>query len=147
MAFLGARMLFGFFSMHLIVLVASSQVRGQPFTPAYNQSVAALAFLATLIALLMSLGGREYARAEWDLEWLITLPLSKGQLMAVRVAERALVNSVSWLAVVPLYILLCYTAGASWWMAGPLGILCALPIMFLIAVLQTLIDTGLRVHL
>ena len=45
-----------------------------------------------LAGLLMSMASRELTAPEWDLEWLVTLPLPRRTLLGVRILERTLVN-------------------------------------------------------
>lgn len=44
------------------------------------------------VAVLMTVGGRELAQPDWDLEWLVTLPARKRALLWSRVVERSVAN-------------------------------------------------------
>jgi hypothetical protein len=102
--------------------------------------------LLALVSFLMTLGARELALADWDLEWLVTLPMPTRTLIWGRLLERTVVNPVGWLLLWPMSALLAWHAGARW--SVPIcASLLALPLMLLIAVARTLVDTGLRLRL
>src|SRR5262245_46363116 len=61
--------------------------------------------------LLMSLAGRELAVADWDLEWLVTLPVSITTLLGVRIIERTLVNATGLLAPWPFLSVVAWECG------------------------------------
>ena len=110
-----------------------------------TQVFALIVGLVSLAAFLMSLGTKELAAPEWDMEWLATLPLRLGSLLAVRVVERTLILPVGWLLLWPLLSVLAGTRGAG--LAAPLwGLAAALPIMLAIGSLRAVIDTGLRLR-
>lgn len=150
MGFIGTIMTLAFFNIHARVLHAISQAYPFPAnerSPEFIMSLGAFFVLTNVAALLMTLGNREIAKAEWDLEWLITLPLSKGRLMALRIAERTAVNPVTFLAVYPMMTLLLIEQGMVWYAAAVAGYVVSLPVLLLLAVAQTIVDTGLRVHM
>lgn len=142
MSLVALGMVFGFFSIHQNALTGLVKLGD-----GYLAGLATYASMLWLAAWLMSLASRDFARAEWDLEWLITLPLAKERLVFLRVAERTLTNQIALLAFVPLFALLAYRGGVAWYLAGPAGLLFALPLLLIVATLQTVVDTGLRVHL
>jgi ABC-2 type transport system permease protein len=101
--------------------------------------------LVSLAAFLMSLGTKELALPEWDMEWLATLPLQLGSLLVVRIVERALIVPVGWMLLWPLLSMLAGMHGAG--LAAPLwGLAAALPILLAIGGLRALVDTGLRLR-
>ena len=102
--------------------------------------------LLTLAGVLMAVGSRELAQADWDLEWLVTLPAETGTLLWSRIAERTVVNAFGMLALWPTCTVLAWQAGFRFG-AVPIGLLAALPLLALTAMARTLIDTGLRLHL
>jgi hypothetical protein len=98
-----------------------------------------------LLAVLLPLGSKEMAQPDWDLEWLVTMPVERSTLLWGRVLERSASNASGWLALLP----------ASAWQRGipathgpccrwPAGRRVLLP---LAAMLHTLADTGLRMWL
>ena len=101
--------------------------------------------LVSLAAFLMSLGTKELAAPEWDMEWLATLPLQLGSLLVVRVVERALIVPVGWMLLWPLLSVLAWRNGAGF--SAPLwGVGAALPILLAIGAARALVDTGLRLR-
>jgi membrane protease YdiL (CAAX protease family) len=113
-----------------------------------DRQTSALLLVDFLAALLMTVGTREFAATEWDMEWLITLPLSKAQLLAMRLFERTFFNPVMIFMLFPLLSEIWILRSKTSLLAGlTLGYLTALPLFFLGAVLQTVIDTGLRVRM
>lgn len=121
-------------------------LRGVAFGPELLHLLAVETALLTLAGVLMSLGSRELAQADWDLEWLVTLPVDIGPLLWARIAERSIANAFGLLALGPSCTLLAWQAGFRWG-ALPLGLLVALPLLVLSAMARTLVDTGLRLHL
>jgi membrane protease YdiL (CAAX protease family) len=94
-------------------------------------------------ALLMSLASREFAMPDWDLEWLVTLPVSLATLLGVRIVERTLLNPGGLLALWPFLSVVAWGCGHR--LAAPLlGLTLALVLLLFIAVLWTLLDTTLR---
>ena len=94
----------------------------------------------------MTVGSRELAQADWDLEWLVGFPAEIGTLLWSRIAERSVANGFGLLALWPTCTVLAWQAGFRW-SALPAGLLAALPLLVLTAMAQTLIDTGLRLRL
>jgi len=102
--------------------------------------------LLMLAALLITLGSKELAQPDWDLEWLITFPLPLKTLLATRILERTLVNPTGFLALWPFTTLLAWSGGHRG-LAPILGLATTLLLLFPVAVIRTLIDTGLRLRL
>jgi len=81
----------------------------------------AVAFEATLILvtiLSIMLAGRDFARPEWDLEWLATLPLPLPTLLLCRLIERVFTSASGMLGLLPFLSVLAWTCGYRW--AAPL---------------------------
>jgi membrane protease YdiL (CAAX protease family) len=105
-----------------------------------------LASMAILAALFITLASREIVRSEWELEWLVTMPLSGTTLIACRIVERALTNFGALTVIAPILGVMAWRCGHHW--TAPLyGIGLTIPLLFFIATLQTLVDTGLRLRL
>lgn len=117
-----------------------------PLSAAVQGEVALVVALACMVALLMSLGTRELANPDWDLEWLSTLPLPLRQLLAVRLAERSLVNPIAILTLWPLLSVAAWYQDARW-LAPLAGLLVTLPLLVVVGSLHLLADTGLRMRL
>jgi len=113
---------------------------------AVQGEVSLVVALACVVSLLMSLGTRELANPDWDLEWLSTLPLPLRQLLAVRLAERALVNPVALLTLWPLLSVTAWCQDAHW-LAPLAGLVVTLPLLVVVGSLHLLADTGLRMRL
>jgi membrane protease YdiL (CAAX protease family) len=117
-------------------VLSSAMLRGTTF----------IATLGLIAVLFLTVASREIARPEWDLEWLATLPLPTTTLIGSRIAERALTNFTAILILAPILAVIAWRCGYRW-TAPLLGIGLTIPLMFLVATVQTLIDTGLRLSL
>jgi ABC-2 type transport system permease protein len=117
-----------------------------PFSLPLVSALTMLLTLALLISVLMALGSRELTQADWDLEWLVTLPVQRKTLLWGRVLERSVSNPPALFALLPLCALLAWYSGLRW--SAPLAALLALALLLpLTALLHTLADTGLRMWL
>jgi ABC-2 type transport system permease protein len=102
--------------------------------------------LLLVVSFLTPLGSREIASADWDLEWLVTLPVTRPTLLAARIAERSIVNPIGMFALFPPAAVIAWFAGYRW-SAPPIGLAGALALLPIAAVLRTIADTGLRMRL
>jgi ABC-2 type transport system permease protein len=116
------------------------------FEPGVRDGLTLVLTLIVGAALLMSLGTKELAAPEWDMEWLVTLPLPRSTLLLVRLVERTFVSPTAVLFVVPFVSVLAWYRGAGW-LSAPVGLAVALPLLLLIGALRLLVDTGVRVVL
>lgn len=99
--------------------------------------------LLLLASTLLPLSSKEIAQADWDLEWLVTLPAERSTLLWGRLFERTLVNPTGWVMLTPMCAVIAWHAGLRW--SAPLaGVAAALSMMAIAAVLRTIADTGLR---
>ena len=116
------------------------------FSTALAIGVAFLLFVLWFASLLVTVGSGELAKAEWDLEWLITLPIRSDTLLWARIAERSIVNPSGAIALIPTCTAIAWFSGLRW--SAPLvGVLAAWPLLLLAALVRTLIDTGLRLSM
>jgi membrane protease YdiL (CAAX protease family) len=116
------------------------------FSTALAIGVAFLLFVLWLSSLLVTVGSGELAKAEWDLEWLITLPIRSDTLLWARLAERSIVNPSGAIALIPTCAAIAWFSGLRW--SAPLiGVLAAWPLLLLAALVRTLLDTGLRLRM
>jgi ABC-2 type transport system permease protein len=103
-------------------------------------------FDATLLlvaAVLLTLAGREITKPEWDLEWLATLPLPLPTLLACRLVERSVTNPAGLVLFAPFLAVVAGYCGYRW--SAPLiGMGLATVLLLVVAAVQTLVDTGLR---
>lgn len=119
---------------------------GTVLAPGVVQGATLAVSLLMALALLLALAGREFALPEWDLEWLVTLPLPLPTLLASRVIERVVTNASGFVALVPFLSVLAWSCGYRW--AAPvLGFAIAVVLLFAVATVQTFADTGLRLSL
>lgn len=132
---------FGFHAGQL-KLMAAEFGRGEDFLQVFSIYL----FLILSSALLLTLGTSDFKKTEWDLEWLVTLPLSKPLLMAIRVLERALSNPILILALFPPLVLVQLQQGVGPLIAVGWAITAAIPVLLLTATVQTILDTGVRLH-
>lgn len=102
--------------------------------------------LLFLTSFLAPLGSKELASADWDLEWLVTLPVRRRALLAARIAERSVANPTGLIAIMAPTVTIAWFAGLRW--SAPLVALGAAALLLPIAaVLRTIADTGLRMSL
>lgn len=136
----GLMLVYGVIFSATVVTSVGESIDGDT-TPVFTLIVGLIA----LASLLMSLGARELAAPEWDMEWLATLPLPLGSLLVVRIVERTVVQPVGWLLLWPLLSALAARNGAG--LAAPLwGLSAALPLMLVTGAVRAVIDTGLRLR-
>jgi ABC-2 type transport system permease protein len=119
---------------------------GTALAPGVMRGATLAISLLAFAALLMALAGREIARPEWDLEWLATLPLPMSTLLASRLTERVLTNSAGFLALAPFLSVFAWFCGYRWG-APVLGLAFSVALLVLVATVQTVADTGLRLSL
>ena len=125
---------------------ARDELQSAPFHPALMQAAVMQASLLFGIAFLLPLGSKELAQPDWDLEWLVTLPLQRRTLLLARIAERTVANPSGILALWPMTMAVAWYSGYRW--STPLlGAACTLPLLACAATLRTVADTGLRLRL
>ena len=95
--------------------------------------------------LLLSLASRELVVADWDLEWLVTLPVSITTLLGVRIIERTLVNATGLIALWPFLSVVAWECGYR--IAAPLlGLAATVPLLLITTTIWTVVDTTLRLR-
>ena len=117
-----------------------------PFSAELLVGVAFLLSMLWFSSLLLTIGAGELAKADWDLEWLITLPIRSETLLWARILERCVVSPSGVIALFPACTVIAWHSGFRW-AALPIGLLSALPLLALAALFRTLLDTGLRLSL
>jgi len=125
---------------------AVDDLAAAPFSPELMRGLTMHVTLLWLVSLLVPLGSRELAQSDWDLEWLVTLPVPRATLLWARVLERTVTNATGMLMLVPTFLVLTWYAGLRWW-ALPVTGIAALALLAPSAMLRTLVDTGLRLSL
>jgi membrane protease YdiL (CAAX protease family) len=117
-------------------------------TSAAIAPVVAAELSALMIAvLLISMASRELTAPEWDLEWLVTLPLPRRTLLGVRILERTLINPAALLVIGMFSIAVAWMTGLGLPRAVLLGAACALPLMAVVAAAWVLTETFLRLRM
>jgi len=123
-----------------------AELIGHPFSTALAGGLTLQLMLLWLVSVLLPLGMGELSKPDWDLEWLVTLPVDKATLLWARVLERTLVNPAGLLALWPSTTVIAWYSGQGW--LSPLsGLAASLLLLALAAMLRTLVDTGLRLSL
>ena len=123
-----------------------AQLMATPFSAALIGGLTLQLTLLWLVSVLLPLGMGELSKPDWDLEWLVTLPIEKSTLLWARVLERTLVNPTGLLALWPSTTVIAWYSGQGW-MSPLSGLLASLVLLALAAMLRTLVDTGLRLSL
>lgn len=127
-----------------------SQVMDQLQAMAFSTQLAAAATLQLLmlwlVSVLMPLSSREMAQPEWDLEWLVTLPVQRKALLWGRLLERTVVNPSGIMSVWPACMVLAWYGNHGWWSIVS-GFAAAIVLLMLAALARTVVDTGLRLSL
>ncbi len=102
--------------------------------------------LLLIVAFLGALASRELSQPDWDLEWLVTLPIRTPLLLWSRIIERSVATPIGLLTMLPTNVMLAWISGYRW-TALLVGAAAAVPLLLLAAVARTLVDTGLRMSL
>jgi len=118
-----------------------------PFSPQLLQATTGLATLLLLVTLCNEIGARELAKPEWDMEWLVTLPIAMPTLLWARLVERTFTSAFGLIAFLPLCTVLAWLSGSPWWLSPVLGVAMTLPLCALAALGRSLVDIGLRLKL
>ncbi|HUQ10532.1 MAG TPA: type II CAAX endopeptidase family protein [Steroidobacteraceae bacterium] len=111
--------------------------------------VVGLAFLLLLLwtsSLLLNVASGELARPDWDLEWLITLPVKSDTLIWARILERSVVQPSGIAQVYMACVIIAWFSELRW-LAPIAALFAAWPLLIVGAVARTLIDTGLRLSM
>ncbi|MGZ5200559.1 MAG: CPBP family glutamic-type intramembrane protease [Telluria sp.] len=131
---------------HRDVDLAAQDLAQHGFSEPLQHTLALQVALLLIVSFLAPLGSREIASADWDLEWLVTLPVRRPTLLAARIAERSVANPFGLFALFPPAATLAWFAGHRWG-APVVGLAGALALLPIAAVLRTIADTGLRMRL
>ncbi|WP_348699246.1 type II CAAX endopeptidase family protein [Duganella fentianensis] len=127
-------------------IAASELERATSFAPALQRALALELGALFLVSILLSLGSKELAQPDWDLEWLVTLPASRSSLLWGRIVERSVGNLLGIFMLAAAYGMIAWYGGHGWY-SVPLALLATLALLPLAAIVQTLADTGLRMAL
>lgn len=125
---------------------AAAGLHAAPFQPALLTAMSMVLTALFALAVLLPLAGKELAKPDGDLEWLVTLPVERSTLLWGRLVERSASNLSGMFALFPAYVTIAWYSGCRW-SAVPVALLATALMLPLAALLHTLIDTGLRLWL
>ncbi len=125
---------------------AARHIQSAPFSEQLSRALTMQMALLLAISALAPLGARESSNADWDLEWLVTLPIPTSGLMWARLFERSLVNPAGWAFMWPAVIIIAWDSGLRW-TAPLLAAAATFVLLSLGALARTLVDTGLRMKM
>lgn len=108
----------------------------------YNAIIFELLFIF-LIVMSLNLSSKDAVSTEWDLEWLITLPIKSSQIMFVRIWERTIANLVGWITFFPFLTVFSWKLHYGYF-SIIIGLACSLFLQFIEATLRTIIETSSR---
>lgn len=124
----------------------SSELASGPFSAAMTGGLTMMLTVLLCTGLFSDIGSRELAKPDWDLEWLITLPIGITSLIWGRILGRAATSAFGLFAFWPLCALIAWYSGSGWWAIG-VGAIAMIPLLVLSALGQTLVEVGLRLSL
>lgn len=125
---------------------AAADLAAGPLAPPVFNALMLMLGAASAVAVLAPLSSKALAQGDWDMEWLVTLPVRRQTLLWARVIERSVANPTGWFALFPVCITIAWHAGARW-SAPLLALPPTLLFLMLAALLVTLCDTGLHLRL
>ena len=131
---------------HVDVEIAADELHAAPFDPTLLNGLTMELTILFAVAVLLPLGSKEMAQPDWDLEWLVTLPIKRSTLLWGRLLERSASNSAGIVALTAPYVMIAWYSGFKW-TALPIALLATALLLPLAALLHTLADTGLRMWL
>ncbi|RFP10809.1 MULTISPECIES: CPBP family intramembrane glutamic endopeptidase [unclassified Duganella] len=126
--------------------LTAAELHQAPFQPELAHGLTMVITVLCGIAVLLPLGSKELAQPDWDMEWLVTMPVERSTLLWGRLLERSAANFTGMFALLPPLGIIAWYSGLGWF--APLAALAALIVLLpLAALLHTLADTGLRMWL
>jgi membrane protease YdiL (CAAX protease family) len=131
---------------HVDVEIAAAELHAAPFDSTLLNGLTMELTILFAVAVLLPLGSKEMAQPDWDLEWLVTLPIKRSTLLWGRLLERSASNSAGIVALIAPYLMIAWYSGFKW-TALPIALLATALLLPLAALLHTLADTGLRMWL
>src|SRR5437762_10040908 len=102
-----------------------------------------LVLFIALVAEGVSLKNKDLSRLDWDLEWLMALPVSLAVLQVMKVIEQTVLNVFGWTTIFPLLTAYCWHQGLRW--SAPLvSFILSLNILLLLGVTRVVVETAVR---
>lgn len=145
-------LLFGFMAaqsvlnLHFALDAPDTMWRTVEFSRELVVGVAFLLLLLFTSSLLVNVASGELAKSDWDLEWLITLPIRSDTLLWARILERSVVQPTGVMQLYTACVVIAWFSGYRW-LSPFVAVFAAWPLLMLGAVARTLLDTGLRLRL
>jgi ABC-2 type transport system permease protein len=133
-------------NLHLALDPPDTFWRTVEFSGPLLVGISFLLLVLWLSSVLLTIASGELAKGDWDLEWLITLPIRSDTLLWARILERSIVSPSVVIALLPACTVIAWYSGYRW-SAPLLGVLTAWPLSLLAALGRTLLDTGLRLRM
>src|SRR6266850_3320083 len=96
-----------------------------------------------LVAEGVSLKNKDLSRLDWDLEWLMALPVSLAALQVMKVIEQTVLNVFGWTTIFPLLTAYCWHQGLRW-SAPIVSFILSLNILLLLGVTRVVVETAVR---
>lgn len=96
-----------------------------------------------MVAMELGLKKRDLARGDWDMEWLLALPVSVSGLMTMKVVEYTALNGYAWVFVFPMLMFFGWEFELGWLAVG-LSALFTLMQSLLVSVSRVVLETCLR---
>ncbi len=116
------------------------------FSPEFMGGLSLVLLLLAAVGVMSDVGARELAQPEWDMEWLVTLPIRTDTLLWGRIVERAASSAYGLVTMWPLCAMIAFYSGFGWW-SIVVGAVALVPLLVLMALTRSMIDIGLRVRL
>lgn len=119
--------------------------QGTSLVSEYVAKGIALQLLVLLLTVfVLNIASKEIAKPEWDLEWLVTLPIPLSNLISVRFIERIVVNASGLLIILPFMTVLLWKMGWGYFSA-PIGLFLTFALLSFEVMIRTVVDTGMRI--
>jgi len=99
--------------------------------------------LLVITAESISFKNRDLSRMDWDVEWLLALPLSTPALLSMKIAEQTIVNIFGWATLFPFLIACCWNVGLRW-SAVPAAIAITVPLLLAVGIARVGLETSAR---
>lgn len=116
------------------------------FSPALTTGLTMMLALLLCVSIFSDVGARELAKADWDMEWLVTLPIRIDTLLWGRIVERSVSSAFGLIAFWPLCGMIAWYSGYGWW-ALLAGAIAMLPLLLMAALGRSMVDVGFRLTL
>jgi ABC-2 type transport system permease protein len=121
-------------------------LHSRSFEPLVIHGLSLLLFAAVLIGFVIPMSSRTLTNLDWDLEWLVTLPIKRQHLVLSQVIARLLGNVAGFFALYPLLVMIAWYANFQWY--SPLvALIIAIPLLGIASAVWVLGEIGLRLTL